>query len=115
MSNETSSQQTHEVVELEEQDSPRVVLMLFLISLVSTVVWFLLGRFSSNDDLLPVCGLLIITALASFGAALLRPFYLMSERKIVPVILTVLYTVAAVAVGIFAFAMSGWALYSNGL
>lgn len=46
--------------------------------------------------------------------ALLTPVFANSENMVGAVVLTVVYVVFAVVVGLFVYAVSAWALYSNG-
>lgn len=98
----------------EDRDSAAITLWSLVLFLASGVALGLLVWLGTDQYLLPLCGLLIFSALLGLGLALLYPLYAASGSKATAVVVTVLYGVVALVVGWFVYAISGWALYSNG-
>lgn len=99
----------------EDRDSAAIILWSLVLFLASSVALGLLVWLGTNQDLLPLCGLLICGALMGLGMALLYPVYTASQRKAGAVALTLLYGIVALVVGWFVYAISAWTLYSNGM
>lgn len=98
----------------DEKGSASIILWSLVLFLASSVALGLLVWLGTDQDLLPLCGLLIFSALLGLGLALLYPAYASSGSKAAAVVLTLLYGVVALVVGWFVLGMSAWALYSNG-
>ena len=98
----------------DEKGSAAVILWSLVLFLASSIALGLLVWLGTDQNLLPLCGLLIFSALLGLGLALLYPLYAASGSKATAVVVTVLYGVVALVVGWFVYAMSAWALYSNG-
>lgn len=99
----------------DEKGSAAIILWSLVLFLASSVALGLLVWLGTDQDLLPLFGLLICGALLGLGLALLYPVYAASGSKVAAVVLTVLYGVAALVAGWFMYAVSAWALYSNGM
>lgn len=112
MVSEYSSQEPSKLS--EDRDSSAIILWSLVLFLASSVALGLLVWLGTDQDLLPLCGLLIFSALLGLGLALLHPLYAASGSKATAVVVTVLYGVVALVVGWFVYAISGWTLYSNG-
>ncbi len=112
MVSEYSSQEPSTVN--DEKGSAAIILWSLVLFLASSVALGLLVWLGTDQDLLPLCGLLVFSALLGLDLALLYPVYAASGSKVAAVVLTVLYSVVALVVGWFVYAMSAWALYSNG-
>ena len=112
MVDEYSSQEPSKLS--EDRDSAAITLWSLVLFLVSSVALGLLVWLGTDQDLLPLCGLLIWGALMGLGMALLYPVYAGSGSKVGAVVLTVLYGMVALVVGWFVYAISAWTLYSNG-
>lgn len=93
----------------EDRDSSKVTLWSLALFLASSLALGLLLRLGTDQDLLPLCGLLICSALLGLDLALLYPVYAGSGSKVGAVVVTVLYGVVALVVGWFVYAVSGWA------
>ncbi|WP_346844033.1 hypothetical protein [uncultured Rothia sp.] len=112
MVDEYSSQEPSKLS--EDRDSAAITLWSLVLFLASSVALGLLVWLGTDQNLLPLCGLLIFSALLGLGLALLYPLYAASGSKAAAVVLTVLYGAVALVVGWFVLAMPAWALYSNG-
>lgn len=99
----------------DEKGSAAIILWSLVLFLASSVALGLLVWLGTDQDLLPLCGLLIFSALLGLGLALLYPVYTASQRKAGAVALTLLYGMVALVVGWFVYAISAWTLYSNGM
>ncbi|SIL67984.1 Uncharacterised protein [Mycobacteroides abscessus subsp. abscessus] len=97
MVDEYSSQEPSTVK--DEKGSASIILWSLVLFLASSVALGLLVWLGTDQDLLPLCGLLIFSALLGLGLALLYPVYAASGSKVGAVVLTLLYGAGALVVG----------------